>query len=142
MNILFPISMSIWVPYELLFLLYGAKCQSYYFYLFFKIEIQKKINKRVSTRGSPCVKYEYNTCQNIEANKLVLDQFSCQIPILYYGHHLDNLIPDKIPNCNENVTKVAVKLLQEKGKSNQTECFCFLYRCFSYFCYGFILLLR
>ena len=91
-------------------------------HLVHKIEIQKKINKRVSTRESPCVEYEYNTCQNIEANKLVLDQFSCQIPILYFGHHLNNLIPNKTPNCNENVTKMAFKLLRKKGKNNETEC--------------------
>ena len=44
------------------------------------------------------------------------------LPILYFGHHLGNLISYNTPNCNENVAKMAVKLLQEKGKNNKTEC--------------------
>ena len=55
-------------------------------------EIQKRITKRESTRSSPCVDYEYNTCRNLEMNQLVLDQFNCQIPVLYFGHHLDYLL--------------------------------------------------
>ena len=78
------------------------------------IEIQKKISKRVSTQTSPCVMYEYNTCQNIEANKLVLDQFNCQIPFLYFGHHLDHMIPSKTPICSINVTKQAIDLLNNR----------------------------
>ena len=80
------------------------------------IDITKKISKRVSTRKSPCTEYEYNTCLNIEENKLVLDQFRCQIPILYFGQHLDRFIPSKTPKCNGNVTKEAIDLL---NKSNQ-----------------------
>ena len=82
------------------------------------IEIRKKIIKRVSTRKSPCAEFEYNTCKNIEENKLVLDQFNCQIPILYFGHHLDHLIPREIPICDRNVTKKAFDLLWNK----KTEC--------------------
>ena len=79
-----------------------------------RIEIQKKINKRVSTRESPCVQYEYNTCRNIEENKLALDKFNCQIPILYFGHHLDHLIPRKTHNCSQNVTKMAISLFKNR----------------------------
>ena len=79
-----------------------------------RIEIQKKISNRISTRKSPCVKYEYNTCQNIKENKFVVDRFKCQIPILNFGQHLDNLIPNKMPNCSKNVTKTAINLLMNQ----------------------------
>ena len=83
-----------------------------------KFDIQKKINSRVSTQKSPCVLYEYNTCRNIEENMLILDRFGCQVPILYFGHHLDQLIPSKTPNCSRNVTEKAINLL----KSIKSEC--------------------
>ena len=70
------------------------------------IGTRKKISKRVSTNKSPCVQHGYNTCQNMEDYKLVLEKYHCKIPILYSGHHLDHLIKNETPNCNENMTRV------------------------------------
>ena len=55
------------------------------------ITIQKIKSKRDSTRNMPCNLFERETCQNFENNKLVLERFNCQIPILYYGQHLDKV---------------------------------------------------
>ena len=79
-----------------------------------KLETQKKVSKRIGTRKSPCVQYEYQTCKNIEDNKLVLDQFSCHIPFLYFGPHLDHIITSKTPKCNKSVTMEAIDQLMNK----------------------------
>ena len=78
----------------------------------------KKINRRESTRKFPCVHYEYNTCQNIEDNQLILDKFDCQIPILYGGPHLDELIPKEVLNCSHDVTMEALEFIRKK----ETKC--------------------
>ena len=76
--------------------------------------LKKKINRRESTRKVPCVHYEYNTCQNIEDNQLILDKFDCQIPIIYGGQHLDELIPKEVLNCSHDVTVEALELIRKK----------------------------
>ena len=87
-----------------------------------KINIRKKITKRKSTRKVPCGEYEYKTCQDIENNKLVLNQFNCRIPILYNGQHLDDLIPKDILNCSNQVTKEAFDLiLNTESKCTRTQ---------------------
>ena len=80
--------------------------------------LKKKINRRESTRKVPCVHYEYNTCQNIEDNQLILDEFDCQIPILYGGPHLDELIPKEVLNCSHDVTMEALEFIRKK----ETKC--------------------
>ena len=70
-----------------------------------KIEIRKKYSIRESTRRVPCVFYEKKTCQSIEDNMLILSKFKCQIPILYHGHHLDDLIPKDVTKCSNEKTK-------------------------------------
>ena len=42
-----------------------------------KVEIQKKINCRESTRAVPCVKYERRTCQSIEKYQESFEKFGC-----------------------------------------------------------------
>ena len=88
-----------------------------------KVEIQKKINCRESTRTVPCVKYEQRTCQSIEKHQAIFEKFGCSIPILYSGphldtsnddntyycnssnvQHLDNFIPKDVSNCSYDVT--------------------------------------
>ena len=69
------------------------------------LNLRKTIIERESTRKIPCTKYEQNTCRNIEDNKLVLEKSNCSIPILYSGKHLDDLIPQTISNCTNEVTK-------------------------------------
>ena len=48
---------------------------------------------------------EKKTCQSIEDNMLTLSKFKCQIPILYHGHHLDDLIPKDVTKCSNEKTK-------------------------------------
>ena len=57
-----------------------------------QIVIRKKISKRVPTTKSPCAQYEYKTCQSIEENKMILEQFNCQLQLIYFGRHLDELV--------------------------------------------------
>ena len=76
--------------------------------------MKKKINRRESTRKVPCVQYEYNTCQNIEDNQLILEKFHCRIPILYSGQHLDDLIPKDVLNCSLNEIKEGLDLILKK----------------------------
>ena len=78
------------------------------------IIIQKKFSTREVTRKIPCNKYEYITCQNIEDNKLVLNEYNCQIPALYYGKHLSNLITTETPTCSDEVAKRAINLITSK----------------------------
>ena len=86
-----------------------------------KFDVKKKVYKRESTRKVPCVHYEYNTCQNIEDNQLILDKFDCQIPIIYGGQHLDELIPKEVLNCSHDVTVEALELIRKKeSKCMQT----------------------
>ena len=82
------------------------------------INLKKKINRRESTRKVPCVQYEFNTCQNIEDNQLILDKFNCQIPILYSGPHLDELIHKEVLNCSHDVTLEALEYVMKK----ETKC--------------------
>ena len=87
-----------------------------------KLELTKKINKRESTRKNPCVKYEYNTCQSIEDNQLILDKFHCHIPILYSGHHLDDFISKDVLNCSHDATGEGLDLiLKKETKCKQTQ---------------------
>lgn len=79
-----------------------------------RINFAKTISKRVATRRIPCTQYEYKTCLNIEDNRMVIDKFNCQIPILYHGRHLDNIIPPDLFNCSEEVTKEAFDLILRK----------------------------
>ena len=51
---------------------------------------------------------------SIETNMLVLDQFRCQMPILYFGQYLDCLIPSEKPKWDGNVTKEAIEFLKQK----------------------------
>ena len=84
-------------------------------------DLKKKMNRRESTRKVPCVHYEYNTCQNIEDNQLILDKFDCQIPILYGGLHLDDIIPKEVLNCSHDVTVEALEFIWKKeSKCMQT----------------------
>ena len=79
-----------------------------------KVECRKKISKKASTRKAPCVKHEYGTCQNIEANRVIFERFHCRIPIIYSGHHLDDLKSKKAPNCSYAVTLKALDVVLSK----------------------------
>ena len=79
-----------------------------------KFDVKKKVYKRDSTRKVPCVQYEYNTCQNIEDNQLILEKFHCRIPILYSGQHLDDLIPKDMLNCSLDEIKEGLDLILKK----------------------------
>ena len=84
------------------------------------IVVQKKINKKESTRKSPCVEYEYNACQSIENNELIFKRFNCFIPILYSGQHLDNFIQKGASNCSYQVMLEALDFILKK---ENTSCF-------------------
>ena len=79
-----------------------------------KVECRKKISKKASTRKTPCVKHEYGTCQNIEANRVIFERFHCRIPIIYSGHHLDDLKLKEAPNCSYAVTLKALDFILSK----------------------------
>ena len=81
------------------------------------IIIRKKVSRRETTRKSPCNKYEYITCQNIENNKLVLNEYDCQIPALYYGKHLDNFINTNTSICSDEVAKKAIHLTTNESSN-------------------------
>ena len=85
----------------------------------YKLNLKKKINIRESTRKVPCMKYEYNTCQNIEDNQLILEKFHCRIPILYSGQHLDDFIPKDVLNCNNDAIKEGLDLISKKKSKCQ-----------------------
>ena len=82
--------------------------------LSFWIDVKKRVSKRESTRKTPCNPYEYTTCINVEDNKLILERFDCHVPALYYGHHLDDLIPKEILKCSNEVTREAFDLILNK----------------------------
>ena len=42
-----------------------------------------------------------------------------QIPILYFGQHLDFYIPSETPKCNGNVTKEAIEFLNENNRKSE-----------------------
>ena len=85
------------------------------------IGLKKRTNRRETTRKVPCSQYEYNTCQSIEDNQLILDNFHCRIPILYSGQHLDDLIPKEVLNCSHDVTVEALEFIMNKeSKCEQT----------------------
>ena len=87
-----------------------------------KIDLKKKINKRESTRKTPCVQYEYNTCQNIEDNQLILNKFHCRIPILYSGQHLDDFFSEEVSECSHDVTVKALNfILMKESKCKPTQ---------------------
>ena len=65
---------------------------------------------------------EYNTCQSIEDNQLILDKFHCHIPILYSGHHLDDFISKDVLNCSQDATGEGLDLiLKKETKCKQTQ---------------------
>ena len=86
------------------------------------VEFRKKISKKESTRKAPCVKYEYSTCESIEDNQVVFERFHCKVPILYSGHHLDNLTAKEVDNCSHDVTLEALDLkLSKESNCSMTE---------------------
>ena len=82
-----------------------------------KVEIQKEINWRESTRKVPCVKYEQRTCQSIEKHQEIFEKFGCRIPILYSGQHLDNFISRDISNCSDDITLEVLNFYLNKGSN-------------------------
>jgi hypothetical protein len=86
-----------------------------------RAKLQKKINKKESTRKSPCVEYEFITCQSIENNKLIFERFNCNVPMLYSGQHLDDVIPKEASNCSYQVMLEALDFILKKESTN-----CFL----------------
>ena len=85
----------------------------------YKFDLKKKINVRESTRKVPCMKYEYNTCRNIEDNQLILEKFHCRIPILYSGQHLDEFIAEDVLNCSYDAIKEGLDLISKKESKCQ-----------------------
>ena len=79
-----------------------------------KFEFRKKISKKESTRKAPCVKYDFSTCQSIENTRVMFERFHCSVPILYSGHHLDDLFPKEVKNCSYNVTLEAFDFISSK----------------------------
>ena len=45
---------------------------------------------------------------------MILDEFNCKLPILYFGHHLDDFISKETPDCEGNASKNAIDLLSNK----------------------------
>jgi hypothetical protein len=88
------------------------------------IDIQKRVNKRESTRRVPCTQYERKTCKNIEDNKLILEAYHCAIPILYGGQHLDYFIHKEISNCSNKITLQALEWITNKkvNLNNKSNC--------------------
>ena len=84
----------------------------------YRVLIRKKINKKESTRKAPCVKHEYNTCQSIENNEIIFNRFNCNIPILYSGQHLDDLIQKGASNCSHQVMLEALDFISKKESTN------------------------
>ena len=82
-----------------------------------KVEIQKEINWRESTRKVPCVKYDRRTCQSIEKYLEIFEKFNCSMPILYSGQHLDNFIPKDISNCSDDITLEVLNFYMNKGSN-------------------------
>ena len=80
-----------------------------------QFDVQKKINKRESTRKVPCEKYEYRTCQSIEKSKAIYEKFGCSIPILYAGEVLDNFIQKDMSNCSYDITLKALDFYLNEG---------------------------
>ena len=80
--------------------------------------LRKKITKKESTRKSPCVKYEYDTCESIENNEIIFKRFNCTIPILYSGPHLDNFIQKGASNCSYQVMLEALDFISKKESTN------------------------
>ncbi len=66
----------------------------------------------------PCVKHEFATCQSIEDNQLILENFHCHMPILYSGQHLDDFIPKDVMNCSHDDTKEGLDFILKK----ETKC--------------------
>ena len=87
------------------------------------IAIKKSISKRESTRQIPCTQYEYMTCQNIEDNNLILNEFDCQIPALQYGKHLEYIIPQETSICNDEVARKAMYLIANKTSNCSRQAF-------------------
>ena len=83
-----------------------------------KVECRKKISKKESTRKEPCVKHEYSSCQSIEDNRIIFEKFHCNIPIIYSGHHLDDLPLKEAANCSYDVTLEALDFILSKKDSN------------------------
>ena len=79
-----------------------------------KIKVRKMVSKMESTRKVPCVQYEHETCRSIEDNQLILEKFHCRIPMLYSGKHLDTIISNATPNCNESIIEEALDLIMNK----------------------------
>ena len=83
-----------------------------------KVALRKKVTKKPSTRKAPCVKHEFGTCQSIEDNRIIFEKFHCNIPIIYSGHHLDDLPLKEAANCSYDVTLEALDFILSKKESN------------------------
>ena len=79
-----------------------------------KVEFRKKIIKKETTRKTPCVKNEYDTCRSIEDNTVIFERFNCRVPILYSGPHLEDFIPKEATNCSPDVTLEALDFISSK----------------------------
>ena len=70
--------------------------------------------KKETTRKTPCVKNEYDTCRSIEDNTVIFERFNCSVPILYSGPHLEDFIPNEATKCSRDVTLEALDFTSSK----------------------------
>ena len=80
------------------------------------VTIRKKLIMRESTRKNPCGAYTKDACNDIENYKKIILRFQCQIPFLYFGHHLDNLYSKPLQDCNQTATRESVKFFDIKNE--------------------------
>lgn len=101
-------------------------------YEYIDVLIHKKVLIYEPTRDFPCEKYPKLASQELLEYELILKNFSCQIPILFSGSHLNDLFSTAkhLPICGDNVTKEALDLIlageqksfkERPGSCNQTK---------------------
>ena len=96
--------------------------------LYQRMSIKKKKIYRQSTRKNPCVNHYQSFCQDIEAYKMMIKKFNCEVSFLNFGNHIVSHLQEHsqeeylqlgLPECDQKVVKNATSLFLNP---DQTSC--------------------
>ena len=73
---------------------------------------------RQSTKRQPCQEFYASACEDIESYKMLVEQFSCQIPFLNFGKHLRKYFRLDLKECDQKVIKKALDLFLYRNESS------------------------
>ena len=65
-----------------------------------KVTLEKKSISLPSRSQTPCLNDHHFTCSDMKLNTQLTNEYGCYAPLLYSGHHLNDVVKKQFPFCN------------------------------------------